>query len=175
MREIGSGSGVAIIEDGERLYIIDRQTGGLAIGIFVLALIGGLGTLGGIGITAKTISSGGVGLTIGLVLLGVGLFVDGLLALVIRIYRRRKDHGVDQARQIVVIDLRQGLLCDPTGQSIAPLQSVRFRRRFQVTSSSKALEAVFPTGSIEIAAGNPFAGGLGNLEAALAQRGLQVG
>jgi hypothetical protein len=47
---------------------------------------------------------------------------------------------------------------------VAPLDHVRFERRTQLTSSSPLLVAVTPGGAFTLKRGNPFNGGLGNLE-----------
>jgi hypothetical protein len=47
---------------------------------------------------------------------------------------------------------------------VAPLDHVRFERRMQLTSSSPMLVAVTPSGAFTVKRGNPFNGGLGNLQ-----------
>ena len=61
-------------------------------------------------------------------------------------------------------DRARRLFVDADGVVVAPLEQVRFQRRTQLTSSSPMLVAVTPDGARTLKRGNPFNGGLGNLE-----------
>ncbi|KAA0084761.1 hypothetical protein CIW52_10325 [Mycolicibacterium sp. P9-64] len=56
------------------------------------------------------------------------------------------------------------MFVDADGVAVAPLHQVRFERRTQLTSSSPMLVAVTPAGAFTLKRGNPFNGGLGNLD-----------
>ncbi|NKZ09633.1 hypothetical protein HGA11_01490 [Mycolicibacterium septicum DSM 44393] len=56
---------------------------------------------------------------------------------------------------------------DDAGQVIAPLDQVRFERRMQLGSSSPKLVASTPNGDRILKRGNPFTGGIGNLDEVL--------
>jgi hypothetical protein len=68
---------------------------------------------------------------------------------------------------VVVVDRARRLYVDADGVVVAPLEQVRFQSRTQLTSSSPMLVAVTPDGVRTLKRGNPFNGGLGNLEAVL--------
>jgi len=66
-----------------------------------------------------------------------------------------------------------GLLLDAERRELAPLESVRLTRTFQLTSSSRALMLTWPSGSVVIARGNPFADSIDDCAAALESLGLR--
>ena len=55
---------------------------------------------------------------------------------------------------------------------LAPLNQVHFQRRMQFGSSSPKLVALTPQGEFVLGRGNPFAGGIGDLDRVLT-RALQ--
>lgn len=95
--------------------------------------------------------------------LGVGL---GVLAVVRRI-RDIRATPLSTYRPVAVFDRAQWVFTDGDGVVIAPLDHVRFQRQTQLTSSSEMLVAVTPASKRIIQRGNPFNGGLGNLESVL--------
>ncbi|ORX18916.1 hypothetical protein AWC31_12870 [Mycolicibacterium wolinskyi] len=66
-----------------------------------------------------------------------------------------------------MFDRAQRVYRDGAGQIIAPLDQVRFERHMQLTSSSPKLVAVTPVGVRVLKRGNPFGGGVGNLDEVL--------
>lgn len=171
MVEIGSGSGVKIVEDGERLLVVDTRTASLAVVIFVLVLV----TLfpGGAGIVLVSVGlSKGAFWAWALLPVGVAALAGALLVVTIRLHGRRKRAPLEQLVPLAVIDLTARTLCDGAGRSLAPLDSVRFHRAFQIGSSSPALAVSFGGQKLVLARANPFAGGLGTLEDALRAHGL---
>lgn len=90
----------------------------------------------------------------------------GALAVVRRIQRICAT-PLSTYRPVAVFDRAQWVFTDGDGVVIAPLDHVRFQRQNQLTSSSAMLVAVTPAGKRIIMRGNPFNGGLGNLESVL--------
>jgi hypothetical protein len=166
MIELGAGSGVKILEDGERLLIVDSRTSSLSVVVFVLGLLTFI--LGGGGIALAVAASAAAGLG----LLGAGALFGLGLALALRALLRRRRRPAGELAPHALIDLGARTLCDGSGRVLAPLAQVRFRRKFQLGSSSPALCASFAGGELILARGNPFAGGLGTLEDALRSRRL---
>ena len=68
---------------------------------------------------------------------------------------------------MATFDRARRLYVDADGVVVAPLEQVRFQSRTQLTSSSPMLVAVTPDGARTLKRGNPFNGGLGDLEAVL--------
>jgi hypothetical protein len=75
---------------------------------------------------------------------------------------------------VAVIDRKLGIF-SYGGGAIVPLDQVRFARKLQIGSSSPKLVAVTPGGTHVLKRGNPFDGGIGNVDelltAAVARRG----
>lgn len=69
---------------------------------------------------------------------------------------------------MAVFDRERRVFVDDSGVVLAALDDVRFQRVLQLTSSSAQLVVVMPGGTRVLARGNPFHGGLGDLETALA-------
>ncbi len=166
MTELGSGSGVKIVQDGQRLRIVNTRTASLATLAFVLSLLTLLPGAGG----AVAMVQGTW--TLGLILVAIGGLAAAGLAVTIAAIRRRRRTPLGELVPVAIIDLEARVLCDGAGRVLAPLEQVRFQRTFQIGSSSPGLAAVFSGQRLMLARGNPFAGGLGSLEAALRQRGL---
>ena len=59
------------------------------------------------------------------------------------------------------------MLADADGTVLAPLSQVRFHNRMQLGSSSPKLVASTPNGDRILKRGNPFTGGIGNLDEVL--------
>lgn len=90
--------------------------------------------------------------------------------------------GIGQSRAVTkaaeapgkpLLIFADGLLLDAERRELAPLDSVRFARKFQVTSSSKALSLSWPSGSLVIARGNPFGDSIDDCVTALESLGLR--
>ena len=67
---------------------------------------------------------------------------------------------------MAVIDRKLGLFSYGGGAVVA-LDQVRFARRFQIGSSSPKLVVVTPGGTKVLKRGNPFDGGIGNVDEVL--------
>jgi hypothetical protein len=67
------------------------------------------------------------------------------------------------AAPVAVIDRKLGLF-SYGGGAVVPLDQVRFARKMQIGSSSPKLVAVTPGGTKVLKRGNPFDGGVGNVD-----------
>ena len=159
-RILADTGGLLVTDDGRRVLVIDRRTGGLAVTVFVLGLLAVV--VGGFGLVALFTLSGMLGtafLTAG-VLLAVGAFFA------FRVIRRRRSQPLHACRPVAVIDRKLGLF-SYAGGAIVPLDQVRFQRRMQLGSSSPKLVALLPGGTRVLKRGNPFDGGIGNVDQVL--------
>lgn len=166
MTELGAGSGVKILQDRQRLLVVDFGTSALSVVVFVLGLLTIILGSGGVALATAGAAAVGLGLIGAAALLGLGL------ALALRTLLRRRRRAPDSLPPRLIIDLAARTLCDGGGGVLAPLEQVRFHRKFQIGSSSPALAASFDRHQVVLARGNPFAGGLGTLEDALRGHGL---
>lgn len=170
IRVLAEVGGVVVAEDGALVLVVDRRTGPLTVLAFVLGIValvfGGFGALVLVAALTGTFD-GGLPLPLGGGLLVVGLFAAGAVVVTLRAIRGRHARPLSEERPVAVFDRARGIFLDARGQAVAPLPQVQFQRRMQVTSSSPKLVAVTPDGKVVLAKGNPFAGGIGNLDAVL--------
>lgn len=171
---IARASGVGLLEQDGKLHVVDlgtrwAYTVGFVVGL--LAFI--IGAFGLAQIVLALIGSGGL-LLLGAVFAAVAVVFGTVLWLIIKHVRSRNAAPLGALPVSVIFDLPAGQLCSAAGQPLAPLAEVRLRRKFQVTSSSRALELCWNGGSMVLVRGNPFAGGIDPIEDALRAKGIAV-
>ncbi len=154
--------GLVVTDDGRRVNVFDRCTGALSILAFVLGIFALV--VGGFGVVA--LISGVPSVTLGAIFVAVGVVLAALLFAVVRKIRRRRSQPLHNCRSVAVIDRKLGLF-SYGGGAIVPLDQVRFARRMQIGSSSPKLVALTPGGIKVLKRGNPFDGGIGNVDEVL--------
>lgn len=165
LAEVG---GLAVAEQGPLVVVVDRGTGRFATVAFVLwvlALVfGGFGA-----VTLAMAAPDGAAmpwwlsstfLLVGVVFAGAALAVAGRI-------RGARAKPLTGYRPVAIFDRARRVFVDADGAVVAPLDQVRFQSRTQLTSSSPMLVAVTPSGTRTLKRGNPFNGGIGNLETVL--------
>lgn len=162
LAEVG---GLVVAEQGPLVVVFDRGTGPWATVAFVLGVLALVfGGFGAVTLAMAATGSAGVPWWLSAIFLVVGiLFAVGAFAVVGRI-RRAKAKPPSDYRLVAIFDRARRVFVDADGTVVAPLDQVRFESRTQVTSSSPMLVAVTPGGAFTVKRGNPFNGGLGNLE-----------
>lgn len=156
-RILADTGGLVVIDDGRRVNVIDRATGGLSILAFVLGII--TLVVGGFGVVA--LATGAPSRGLGALCLVVGLAAGAVLALVVRKIKHRRTQPLGSCRSVAVLDRKLGLFTVAGGELLA-LDQVRFERRMQIGSSSPKLVAMTPSGTKVLKRGNPFDGSIGN-------------
>ena len=151
--------GLLVTDDGRRVLVIDRCTGALTTFAFVLGVI--TLVVGGFGLVA--VIAGTPSRALGAIFLAVGLLFAVLTFLAVRKIRQRRSQPLNQCRPVAVIDRKLGLFTYRGGALVA-LDQVRFARQLQIGSSSPKLVAVTPGGTLVLKRGNPFDGGIGNVD-----------
>jgi hypothetical protein len=165
---IATCNGYEMVEDGPRIYFLDRATSGFTIALFVLGLITAIAGVNGV-VWALSRQ-----LLLGAILLGAAGAFAGIFTLVLRARRRRGSRAWNEVGALAFIDRQTGAAHDGAGQAVAPLGHVAFAPVFQLGSSSKALALKHPGGSIVIARGSPFGGSIDDFIDVLRARGLTV-
>ncbi len=155
--------GLIVTDDGRRVLVIDRCTGALAILAFVLGVL--TLVVGGFGLVALV--AGVPSRPLGAIFLAVGLVLAALTYLVVHKFRRRRSQPLHECRPVAVID-RKLRIFSYRGGALVQLDQVRFARRLQIGSSSPKLVALTPGGTKVLKRGNPFDGGVGNVDEVLA-------
>ena len=154
--------GLVVTDDGRRVNVFDRCTGALAVLAFVLGILTLVG--GGFGVVA--LIAGVPSTTLGAIFVAAGVVFAAMLFAVVRKIRQRRNQPLHECRSVAVIDRKLGLF-SYGGGAIVPLDQVRFARRMQIGSSSTKLVAVTPGGTKVLKRGNPFDGGVGNVDEVL--------
>ncbi|BBZ17016.1 hypothetical protein MGAD_13510 [Mycolicibacterium gadium] len=154
--------GLVVTDDGRRVNIFDRCTGALAILAFVLGIL--TLVVGGFGLVALITAVPSTSL--GAIFVAVGVALAAVLYRVVLKIRRRRSQPLHSCRSVAVIDRKLGLF-SYGGGAIVPLDQVQFARRMQIGSSSPKLVALTPGGVKVLKRGNPFDGGLGNVDEVL--------
>jgi len=158
-RILADTGGLVVTDDGRRVNVIDRATGGLATVAFVLGII--TLVVGGFG--AVTVITGVPSRALGVIFLAAGVAVAVLVALVVRTFRRRRTQPLSSCRSVAVLDRKLNLFT-VAGGALLQLDQIRFERRFQVGSSSPKLVAIAPNGVHVLKRGNPFDGSIGDVD-----------
>jgi len=154
--------GLVVTDDGRRVNIFDRCTGGLATVAFVLGIL--VLVVGGFGVVAlitKVPSS-----SLGALFVAVGVAIAVVLYRVVLTILRRRSQPLHTCRSVAVIDRKLGLF-SYGGGAIVPLGQVQFARKMQIGSSSSKLVALTPGGTKVLKRGNPFDGGIGTVDQVL--------
>ena len=153
---------IVVTDDGRRVLVFDRCTGALTTLAFVLGVI--TLVVGGFG--AVALVAGVPSRALGAIFLAVGLVFAVLTFFVVRKIRRRRDQPLHQCRPVAVIDRKLGIF-SYRGGALVQLDQVRFARKLQIGSSSPKLVALTPGGTKVLKRGNPFDGGVGNIDEVL--------
>lgn len=170
MQALADNHGACVLaEDGSRLLFLRRRIlpSWLAFVLLLVAVVAG--------------GNGGVQLAAGVPAAGAALLGLGAVAAlggwaVVRRRRRVRSAPLDAGDALLVVDLGTGRLLDGAGSELAPLSAVRFDQAMQATSSSRALRASWPGGSLVVYRGDAMSprGSIGPAVEALRAHGITV-
>jgi hypothetical protein len=161
-RILADTGGLVVTDDGRRVLVFDRCTGALTVLAFVLGVL--TVVVGGFGLVAVITAT--LSRAVGAAFLAVGLVIAVGAYAAFRRFRRRRNRPLHECRPAAVIDRKLGIF-SYGGGAIVPLDQVRFARKLQIGSSSPKLVAVTPGGTHVLKRGNPFDGGIGNVDEVL--------
>lgn len=158
-RVLADTGGLVVTDDGRRVLVIDRGTGVLTILAFVLGVL----TLVVVGFGVVALIGAVPSRLLGAVFVAVGLVLAAMTFVVARKVRRHRTRPLHECRPAAVLDRKLNLF-SYRGGALVQLDQVRFARRFQIGSSSPKLVAIMPGRTQVLKRGNPFDGGVGNLD-----------
>jgi hypothetical protein len=167
-RVVARCNGVEILDRGDEAWIVRKELP-LAAWTMVAGLLACVtlvnGTLQGVYALAKGGTQHAVA---AFVLLGLGAaFVR------VGMGASRARAKAEEAPGKAFLIVADGRLLDAERRELAPLESVRITRTFQLASSSRALTLVWPQGNLVIARGDPFGDSVDDCEAALESLGMR--
>jgi hypothetical protein len=158
-RVIADTGGLVVTDDGRRLLVYDRCTGALTVMAVVLGIV--TVVVGGFG--AVALITGVPSMVLGAVFLAVGVALAAAVYLLVRKIGHHRGQPLHECRSVAVLDRKLGLF-SYRGGPLIHIDHVRFARRFQISSSAAKLVAVTPGGTKVLKRGNPFDGGVGNVD-----------
>jgi hypothetical protein len=161
-RVLADTGGLVVTDDGRRVLVFDRCTGALAVTAFVLGLL----TVVAVGFGVVTLILGAPSRALGSALVAAGVVFAGVVFVVVRKMRRRRRQPLHECRPVAVLDRKLGLF-SYRGGALVQLDQVRFARKLQIGSSSPKLVALTPGGPQTLKRGNPFDGGIGDVDQVL--------
>jgi hypothetical protein len=158
MTVVARCNGTLLVQDGDRLGVVEQGGGWIPVAIFVAALLAVIPLAAGVAFLFVQWP------------LGAGLLAGstlGIAAVLGLVRLRRRVRAAPPGAPWLVFDRGARTLVDGEGAVIAPLDQVAVERAWQAGSSSKALVARHRGGRIVIARGNPFGDSVDAFEHAL--------
>ena len=165
-RPVVQKGGFAIYEKDKKAFLVNHKIGGLITMTFVLIIL-----------TPILMVAGGLFITLNLM---AGALI--LLASVLCVYavywgfrrlKTKKSANLEEQSIVAILDFEQNLFLDSQGNSIAPLNEVKFSKGFQITSSSPSIKASWEgRNSMEIFSFNGLVGGSGEFISYLKNKGV---
>ncbi len=150
-------AGWVLFSDGPRLVFANRGTSYQRVLVFVFVLLTLIAGGNGIVWLMVGIRSGETSM-LGVVLTAVAALAGFGASRVWAAEKRDRTVIPGQDTWVAMLDLETQTLESPQGESLAPISNVRFASVMQFGSSSRALAARWPGGSMVVYRGNPFAG-----------------
>jgi hypothetical protein len=166
-RIVAEVGGLAVAEQGPLVLVVDRGTGPWATVAFVLGLVAlVIGGFGAVALSLSATENAPLPWWLCAIFLLVGIGCAGATIGVVARIRGAKAKPLSAYTPVAVFDRANRVFVE-AGVVVAPLEHTRFQRRTQMTSSSPMLVAATPGGTRILKRGNPFNGGIGNLDEVL--------
>lgn len=157
--------GYAIIEQEGRWHFVNYHTSWAYTFNFIMALLVTIFLVNGVVQVVLHQFAG-------IILLAIAMLC--LLGLVfgVRVINKAGKIPLEKLTVTAIVDFEAKNLLNKDGQIISPLSSVQFKRTIQLGSSSYAVSAKWPGGSLILLRGHPFAGGSADFTYVLSKKGL---
>lgn len=166
-RIVAEVGGLAVAEHGPLVLVIDRGTGPWATAAFVLGVVALVfGGFGAVALSLAATENASIPWWLSAIFLVIGIACGGAASAVVARIRGAKTKPLSDYSPVALFDRANRVFVEE-GVVVAALDQTRIQSKTQVTSSSPMLVAVTPTGTRVLKRGNPFDGGIGNLEEVL--------
>ncbi len=170
---LSESAGSVLFSAGPKLVFANRGTSYRRVLLFVLALLTLIFGVNGIVWLVVGIRSGETPM-LGILLAAVAALAAFGASRVWAADQQERTVIPGRDTWVAVLDLETRALESPAGEPLAPLSSVRFAPVMQLGSSSRALAAKWPDGSLVVYRGHPFAGSIHEARAVLQSHGVET-
>jgi len=173
MTKLAQSSGTIIHEAESRLYISKRPARWISTFLFVTGLlILILFANGMLQLTLFKDETTGTS-TIGFILILVALFF-AVIFWRVRVYQKKINAiPLHELQHKAIFDFENNNLLDGQQNILTPINQAWLMRKMQITSSSPELLISWNGGSLSIVKGNPFSGGIADIEKTLTSKGIR--
>lgn len=172
MTKLAASSGTIIYEGQNKLYIAKMPAQWTATFLFVTGVLAFILFSNGVLMLFVFKPQPAIPQSLGIILTALGVLF-AFISWKVNAYRKKMNSKpVNELECICIIDLAAGTLLDGKQQMLAPLDQVKLNRRMQITSSSPKLVLQWHNNSLTVVEGNPFSGGIADVEKVLISKGL---
>lgn len=173
MIKLAASSGTVIYEDSNKLYICKKPATWTSVFLFVTGLLTLIMLVNGV-LQLVSFGTDSIGSSkIGIVLIGIAVFF-AIVFWRVRLYQKKVNATpLQQLKNICIFDFDSNHLLDGQQKILTPINQVWLIRKMQLTSSSPELLVCWNGGSISIIKGNPFSGGIAEIEKILLSKGIR--
>lgn len=173
MNKLAASSGIVLYEAGKRLYVCKSGSGASATILFVTGVLAFILFANGV-LQLTVLKDRFRGASrLGYTLAGIGLLFAILFWRLLLYQKKRRAAPPETLNHVCIFDFESNNLLNAQQQIIAPLSQVHLTRKMQLTSSSPELLVCWNGGSLSIMKGNPFSGGIGDIEKGLVAKGIR--
>lgn len=172
MKKIAASSGIALYEEGNKIYVTKNGSGAGGTILFVTGLLAFI--LFANGVLQLTVLKNQVQEAyLGYALVGLGVVFTFIFWKVRAYQKKTKAAPPETLQHVCIFDFETNNLLTGQQQIIAPISQVYLTRKMQLTSSSPELLVCWSGGSLSLVKGNPFSGGIGDIEKVLVAKGVR--
>lgn len=173
MIKLAASSGTVIYEDQNKLYVAKMPAPWTATFLFVAGLLAFILLANGVLMLFFLKTQPAIPQSLGLMLMALGVLF-AFICWKVNAYRKKMNaKPVSELECICIIDIGANLLLDGKQNMLAPLDQVKLNRKMQLTSSSSKLVLQWNKNSLTVVEGNPFSGGIADIEKALLAKGIK--
>jgi hypothetical protein len=173
MIKLAESSGTVIYESGNKLYITKKPAQWTSTWLFITGLTAFLFLANGLLQLFYFESQFHDRKMIAMILLGIGIIVSLIFWAILSYRKKINALPADQMKWICIIDLTNNQLLDGHQKMLAALEEVQLSRKMQFTSSSPELVLKWDKQVLSLVEGNPFSGGIAEIEKALIAKGIK--
>lgn len=173
MIKLAASSGTVIYEGQNKLYIAKMPAQWTSTFLFVTGLLAFILFSNGLLMLFVFKTQPAIPQSLGIILSALGVLFSFIFWKVNAYRKKMNAKPVSELECICIIDIGANTLLDGKQNVLAPLHQVKLTRKMQITSSSPKLVLQWNKNSLTVVEGNPFSGGIADIEKALLAKGIR--